>query len=185
MTPEWVSAVAALLTMGAAFAALWVAWRAPKIAAEFAEALRRQNQAADELQRFQMHVFTTLMRCRAEIVNVEARAAINLVDVAFPDNQEVRSARRLFFEAANSEPYNPERIIERYHALIEAVARATQLSPHITGFDVRAGYYPVAVSRMDEAALAEAEEKIARKAARQIPVTPGNDANPPASEFRP
>lgn len=174
MTPEWVSAAAALLTFGAAAAALVVAWRAPKMAAEFAETLRRQNQATDELQRFQMNVFVTLMRCRAEILNPEARAAINVVDVAFPRNEGVRNARRLFLEAAAVPDGPPERTVERYHALIEAVARATDLSSQISGFDVRAGYYPEGVSKLDQAALADAEEKIARRAARQI-VRSAND----------
>lgn len=174
MSPEWVSAAAAILTLLAAVAALVIAWRAPKMAAELAETLRRQNQAADELQRFQMGVFATLMRCRAEILNPEARSAINLVDVAFPTDDGVRSARRLFLEAAAAQNGTPERTIERYHALIEAVARATDLSPYITGFDVRAGYYPEGVSKLDQAAIADAEEKIARRAARQI-VRSAND----------
>ncbi|WP_334655698.1 DUF6680 family protein [Sphingomonas panaciterrae] len=154
--------------MVAAIAALVIAWRAPKMAAEFAERLRAQNQATEELQRFQMNVFATLMRCRAEILNPEARAAINSVDVAFAAHAEVRDARRLFFEAVSQQPVNSERIIERYHGLIETVARALGLGSIITGFDVRAGYYPTAIGRLDEAALAEAEEKIARRNASEV-----------------
>lgn len=115
-----------------------------------------------------MSVFTTLMRCRAEILNPEARAAINSVDVAFAGHDDVRNARRLFFEAASQQPVNSERIIERYHVLIETVARAVDLGSSLTGFDVRAGYYPTALGRLDELALAEAEEKIAQRNAAQL-----------------
>lgn len=56
MTPETISAGAAVLTMVAAVAAMVVAWRAPKMAAQFAENLRRQNEAETERTRLRMMI---------------------------------------------------------------------------------------------------------------------------------
>jgi hypothetical protein len=50
--------------------------------------------------------------------------------------------------------------------LIEATVRALGLN-EITGFDVRSGYYPDAILKLDLAALADAEEKLARRAAQE------------------
>lgn len=161
---DWIQAAASLLTMMAAFAALIIAAKAPKWAAKFAEDYRQQNASAEEIQRFRMQVFSTLMAHRSEILAREARAAINLVDVAFAGIPRVRNARRLFIEATSGE--SPTNIIERYHALIEAVAHEMDSSAELDGFDVRRGYYPVAAGKIDEAALMEAEEKIAKRAAR-------------------
>ena len=159
---DWIQAAAALLTMLAAFAALIIAAKAPRWAAKFAEEYRQQNAAKEELQRFRMGVFSTLMAHRSEILAREARTAINLVDVAFAGVPGVRSARRLFIDATTSG--SSTNIVERYHALIEAVAREMDASEHLDGFDVRLGYYPIAAGKIDEAALIEAEEKIAKRA---------------------
>lgn len=164
-TADWLQAVSSILTMFAAFIAAVVAWRAPTAAAKFAEKLRQQSADDEDMRRFRMTVFSALMKCRREILNVDARAAINLADVAFADVAEVRVAQKLFFEATQALPPSPERIIERYYNLIEAVARAMDFGPAITGFDVRAGYYPEALGKLDDAAFAEAEEKLARRAA--------------------
>jgi hypothetical protein len=161
---DWVQAGAALLTMIAAIAALTIAAKAPRLAAKFAEQYRRQNAAEEERQRFRLNVFMALMKHRSEILAADARAAINLVDVAFADDLQVRNARRLFIEATTAEPYNATTIVERFHALIEAVTRAMDMGS-LTGFDVRSGYTPSYIVKLDEAAIVEAEEKIARREA--------------------
>lgn len=89
--------------------------------------------------------------------------SINLVDVAFADVPAVRDARRLFIEATSQESENPVVIVERYHSLIGAVATTLDMGHQITGSDIRMGYYPVGAGKLDEAAIAEAEEKIARR----------------------
>jgi hypothetical protein len=162
---DWIQAGSSVLTMLAATAALIIASKAPRLAAKFAEEYRRQHAAQEEKQKLRLNVFLTLMRYRAELLAADARAAINLVDVAFDDQPEVRSARALFMEAAGQEPSVPTTIVERYHALIEAVARSLQLP--IDGKDVRLGYYPRAAGRLDEAAIADAEEKIAKFESQQ------------------
>jgi hypothetical protein len=162
---EWISAGAAAFTMIAAIMALIVAWRAPKMAAQFAEDLRNQNEAANERTRLRMHVFTNLMKCRSQILHRDALDAINLVDVAFPDDVSVRSARKSFTAATLEVPHHPIKIVERYHALIDKVATAVGFGPCIGPSDIQSGYYPTALGRMDEAAIVEAEDKIARASA--------------------
>lgn len=166
---DWIQAGASVLTMLAAVAALVIASKAPKLAAQFAEQFRSRSATSEVVWRFQLQVFTALMAHRSEIMHPEARSAINTVDVAFAGFSEVRNARRLFIEATVAQPFDSTAIVERYHGLIEAVARALNLTDAISGFDVRAGYYPEAVAKLDAAAIADAEEKLARRAAQEAP----------------
>ena len=164
---DWIQAAAAALTMLAAFAALIIAIKAPRWAAKFAEEYRSQNAVIERVELLRLTVLTALLKNRSELLHPDARAAINLVDLAFPRDSGVRNARDLFIRASiESDATN---IVERYHALIEAVVRAMNFSQHLTGFDVRAGYYPEAIQRLDAAAIADAEEKIARRAAIDTP----------------
>jgi uncharacterized protein DUF6680 len=164
-----IQAGASFVTMVAALAALLIASKAPRLAAKFAEKFRSQSAANELVWRFQLQVFTALMAHRSEIMHPEARAAINTVDVAFGGSPEVRNARRLFIDATLAQPSDSTAIVERYHGLIEAVARALNLTQGISGFDIRAGYYPEAVAKLDAAAIADAEEKLARRAAQEAP----------------
>lgn len=160
---DWLQLGAASLTMLAAFAAVVIAKRAPKLAAEWAEKYRRQSEQASDKERLQMHVFVSLMKCRAQILHSEAISALNLIDAAFVDNVQVRAAYRSFIEATEEVPSNAVRIVERYHAVIEKVAGAVGFAELIGPHDVRLGYYPLVLGRLDEATLAQAEETIARR----------------------
>ncbi len=165
-TTDWIQAGASLLTMLAAIVALIIASKAPRLAAIFADQYRKQSAAEEDRQKLRLAVVSALMKHRTEILAPDARAAINLVDLAFADQIEVRNARRLFIEATLAQQSNPTAIVERYHSLIEATVRALGLN-EITGFDVRSGYYPDAILKLDLAAVADAEEKLARRAAQE------------------
>lgn len=158
---DWLTAGAALCTLLTAVVAVYLAALAPKKAAEWAETYRRQSEQASERERLRMHVFVLLMKCRSQILHQDALTAVNLVDVAFSDVPSVRAAYRSFHEATGEDPSSPEKIIERYHVLIDKVSQAVGMSEQISVSDIRSGYYPVALGRLDEAALAEAEAKIA------------------------
>ena len=162
---DWIIAVAATLTMVAAIAALIVAWRAPQMAAQFAEQLRRDDAVESDRAKLRMAIFISLMKSRNQILHREAIDALNLVDVVFADAQSVRRARKSFIEATLEEPSQPVKIVERYHALIDKVAAEVGFSGSIGPSDIQSGYYPRGLGKLDEAALAEAEEKIARAAA--------------------
>jgi hypothetical protein len=62
----------------------------------------------------------------------------------------------------------PASVVERYHALIEAVSRSMGFTDQIGTFDIRNGYYPDALTKMDQAAIIDAEEKIARRSGKPI-----------------
>lgn len=174
-TTDWIQAVASLFIMVAAITALIIAWKAPRLAAKFAEEYRSQNAAREQMHLMQLHVFLQLMAHRAELANPLARQAVNSVDVIFAAHPEVRSARQMFMAAVNGRPTDSTIIVERYHSLIEAVARAVGIANLVGPMDIRLGYYPEAAGKLDLAAIAEAEEKIARReAVKQSP----NEAAP-------
>jgi hypothetical protein len=157
---DWVQAIASVLTFGCAIAAVVIANRAPKLAASYAEQYRRETAQLDEARNFQIQVFRALMKGRAEIVAVDTRAAINLAEAAFPTDHQVRAARRLFTKAASANPFVPGDLANAYMSLLEAVTNAVGLGEKIDRFDLESGYYPEALGRLDEAALAEALAKI-------------------------
>jgi soluble lytic murein transglycosylase-like protein len=163
MTPEWIQAIAAVLTLGAALAALRVAITSPERSARFAETYRSESKLADEQAALQRIVLASLMKCRAMILHQDALAAINLADVAFVNSKAVRDARNNFMSAAGEDPSQPVKIIERYHALIAAVVREMGLSDSITSTDIQGGYYPRMLGTLDDAAIADAEAKIAKR----------------------
>lgn len=158
---DWLQAGAAILTMIAAFVAAFVAARAPKMAAEYAERYRRKTAEADETRSFQVQVFRALMKGRAEIMAQDTRAALNLVEAAFPKHHGVRSARRMFTKAANAQPFVSEVMARAYLDLVQQVSNAVGYEADIDRFDVESGYYPRALGLLDEAAIAEAMRKIA------------------------
>lgn len=160
-------AIAALLTMIAAFAAVRIAWKAPQLAASYAEKYRRETAALDEQRMLQVWVFRALMKGRAEIVHQDTRAAINLCEAAFPQDSKVRAARRMFTKASGADPFDSNALVQSYLALVEAVTDAVGLGDQIDRFDIESGYYPRALGMMDEAALAEAAARIASHAQRE------------------
>ncbi len=159
---DWLAVLAATLTMVAAFTAVYFASRAPKAAAKWAEAYRIQSEKAVEREKLRMNVFVSLMKCRSQLLHQDALAALNLLDVAFVEDKPVRDAYKSFIEATGEDPSSYTKILERYYVVIEKVAHAVGMSNHINAFDVRAGYYPNVLGKFDEAAIIEAEEKIAR-----------------------
>lgn len=161
MTPEWVQAGAAIATLCAAVAAAVIAARTPRLAAQYAEEYRRTNAIIDEQRAFQLNIFRALMKGRSEIVAIDTRAAINLVEIAFPHNARVRDARRMFTKAANRQPFDSLYLFGCFNDLIEAVAEAVGLSEAINRFDIESGYYPEGLGKLDAAALHDAEVKLA------------------------
>ena len=166
---DWLGAAASTLTFLAAFAALLIARGVPKAAARWAELYRRQSETETERERLRMQVFTALIRCRSQLLHADAIAALNLIDLAFSDEKSVREAYQSFIQSTEKMPYNFEQIVERYHTIIDKISGALGMSDTITIFDIQKGYYPTALGKLDEAALADAEEKIARRANRIEP----------------
>jgi hypothetical protein len=70
----------------------------------------------------------------------------------------------MFTKAATAEPFDAEQLIARYLDLIASVAGALGLGDSIDRFDIESGYYPTALGKIDEAAIADAEKKLAERA---------------------
>ena len=160
---DWVTAVSAIVATVVSCVALYIAWRGPRTAALFAEELRRVGDITRERDRTKMAIFTTLMKCRKQILHPEAVAALNLVDVYFMDSVSVRAAYKSFISATLEEVSNPVRIVERYHSLIDKIASDLGFKDLIGPQDVQQGYYPSGMVTLDEAVFADAEDKIARR----------------------
>lgn len=143
----------------------------PRLAARFGEQYRRESKAEDDRAALRLGVFSALMKCRAQILHPDAITALNLIDVAFIDSRSVRDAWRHFLQAANvpDEQFNAVALVERYQGLIHSIARDLNLGDQISLSDVQLAYYPQALGRLDQAAMADAEEKIARRALATSP----------------
>ena len=157
-----VQAVAAVATFLAACVAVWAALRAPRLAAEFAERLRVQNQHIDEERRLQLGVFSTLMQFRRQPMNAHTTAALNLIDVYYINAAEVRHAWKHLYAAAVERPFSPERFTERYYGLLEKMARHLGLTDKISVTDIGTAYYSEAQGALDEAAILGAMDQLSR-----------------------
>lgn len=160
MTSPQVQAIAAILTFLAALLAVWAAFRAPKLAAEFAEALRINNSIVEENRRLKMWIFSTLMQNRASILAVDSITALNMIDVVFLDSPEVRNARRDFMVASEAEPLVAISVIERYYSLIHCVVRDMGISEKLTISDIRSIYYPRDLGERAELDMLERQQRL-------------------------
>jgi hypothetical protein len=160
LTSEQVQAVAAIATFFAALVAVWATFRAPKVAAQFAEDLRRNGAVIEEQRRLKLLIFTNLLQYRAQISHENSVASLNLIDVVFIDSDEVRQAWKDFKMAAHTEPFNGVAVIERYHGIINCIARDLKLSGKISIGDIRDSYYPRGLGELAELAQLETQTKL-------------------------
>lgn len=65
--PEILTLITAAFSALATGLAALAAWQAPRMAARFAESLRRDGERINERQRQKLNVFTTLMQERAQV----------------------------------------------------------------------------------------------------------------------
>lgn len=164
---DWIQAGAAVFTSAAALCALIIAAKAPKWAARWAETYRSQSEKSNEREKLRTYILMTLLRCRKTLVHADALGALNMIDVAFHDCKAIREAHKSFIDATNAQPYSAQTIVERYHFLIDKIVQEMGFGDSISVFDIRNGYYPEALGRIDEAALADADEKIAKRDANR------------------
>lgn len=170
---DWIIAGASVVTACAAVAAYLVAKRAPKAAAKFADEFRADSVVREERQRLRTNVLMSLLRGRRQWFHADTIAALNLVDFAFDDVPEVRSKYRLFIEQSQSG--DAEKLVQAYQDLTVEVARALGFGETMTEADMRLGYYPEMLTKLDAGALADAEEKLARRSAQEAARVPPRD----------
>lgn len=140
---SWAQAVFSAFTFAAACVAVKASYDAPKKAAEFAEELRAKSQTGDERRRVKLSVLATLLQHRATFEYAEAVNALNMITIAFVDDQEVRDAYTHFLnEASRQGAVNSGALRERYLSIIEKIVRNVGLSDRITVADVHQGYFP-------------------------------------------
>ena len=163
---DWIIAIASATTAVAAIGAFVVARRAPRAAAKFADQFRRESVPLEEREKLKTQVLLALLKGRSQLMHQDTIAALNVVDFVFHDEPDVRSSYRLFIEETYAG--GADKIIDRYRHLTASVAKSMGLGSTITEADMRLGYYPTALSKIDQAALADAEERIAKHAAQEI-----------------
>ena len=160
MTAAEIQAAAAIATFFASILAVWAAFRAPRLAAEFAENLRAISSVQDENRRLKLFIFSTLMQHRGSILAEDSLSAINLIDVVFVTSHQVREARRDFMVAANSEPFVANSMVERFFNIIHAITRDLGLNDQITISDIRSVYYPRDKGERAELEVLERQQKL-------------------------
>jgi hypothetical protein len=160
MTAAEIQAAAAIATFFASLSAVWAAFRAPKIAAEFAENLRANSSAQDENRRLKLFIFSTLMQHRGSILAEDSLSAINLIDVVFVSSPQVREARRDFMNAATTEPFVANSLIERFFNMIHSITQDLGLNEKITISDIRSVYFPRDKGERAELELLERQQKL-------------------------
>lgn len=186
MTASSLEAAAALLTALAACAAFGISlvalkatYEAPKRAAELAEDLRASSQKNEENRRLKLWVFTTLLQHRGSITSPESVSALNLIDVVFIDDAEVRQSWKSFLISTDEQPFYPVKVVERYLTIIEKISRSLGMSNQITVADVQKGYYPIAMGEVAEVEHLERQYKI-RSLKGGDPGSQGSGPAPPA-----
>jgi hypothetical protein len=111
-------------------------------------------------------VFNTLMSYRALIVSPNFVQALNLVDAVFYQNAEVRKRRKEFMDvvtAATGRELTPPEIERCKDLVAEMLAKmGSELGYDFDHTQIKdTGYYPQAMGRLDNAALALREKALA------------------------
>jgi hypothetical protein len=139
----WAQAGFSLATFAAACVAVKIAYRAGKRTAELAEEVRQKATAQGDVRRTKLNVLETLLQHRATFEFPDAVNSLNMISVAFADDQEVRDAYASFLAAAEiNERFHAGALRERYLAIIEKVVENLGMSETITVADIHQGFYP-------------------------------------------
>jgi hypothetical protein len=160
MSAEQVQAIAAMATFFAAALAVWAAFRAPKLAAKFAENLRSSNLKIEEERRQKVVLFGTLLEHRGSLGSFQSVSAVNLTDLIYASCPDVRNARKDFMEAAKADPFEFIALYERYLALIGAMARELGLDDRLTIADIRSAWLPKNLGEQAELEFLERQSKL-------------------------
>ena len=155
----WEQAVAGMFTFGAAAWAVVAAYRAPRLAAEFADELRRLSAAEDAVRNEKQWILSTLMRYRGQMLHHDVVSALNMVEITFVDSMDVRDAYRQWWNTieGGEHPFALRR--ERFYALIAAIVADIGLGRKLRASDIERAYYPNFVGKRIDVELAETERR--------------------------
>lgn len=139
-----VAAIAAIFSAIATALAAWTAYFGPQRAAKIAEKLRSDGDAGAERHRTKLHVFAVLMANRKSYWHAEPVNALNLIDIVFNDNREVRSAwAEMYLSLCQRIPQHVQE--EKLRALLSAMARDLKLADELRTDDYGRVYVPDAI----------------------------------------
>lgn len=102
-------------------------------------------QIRSEKRKDKMQVFMTLMRTRAFAWNMDIVNALNVIDVVFSDDKDVRDAwKNHYYALCVSEPKQNElkRIQETKYKLLEVMAKSLGYRDDINWEIIQSPYYP-------------------------------------------
>ena len=104
----------------------------------------------------QLRIFSTLMSKRYDFISEESVDALNMIDVAFHKNEEVRKAWKEFNDATNlpESPEKEQRIQDKHLRLLEVMATAVGYR-EISWENIKQFYFPKGLSerKIEEAVL--------------------------------
>ncbi|GBQ28448.1 hypothetical protein HLH34_11205 [Gluconacetobacter azotocaptans] len=154
--------IAAGLSAIAAVAAAIATWRAPLSAAKMAETLRRVGDIAQDVRRFKLNIFTTIMQARATIYADDSVRALNSIDVAFAHSTAVREAWAELFQALGAPNVPPHVMDERIRKLLREMAIDLGIADQLRMDDFSRVYYPNALQQQRQIEDLQRREALAR-----------------------
>jgi hypothetical protein len=147
--------IVAFVAVVVALAAPYIAWR-----------LTRRSQREDDKRRTKLNVFGALMQNRHTPQSREAVAALNLIDVAFHDNKEVRRLWQEYFNMIShptaaflQSQVGVELVRQKLVELQTAMAR--DLAYSIDQFDIQRIYEPTWLREEEDLRIRDRQAKLA------------------------
>jgi hypothetical protein len=159
--------------------AAFATWMGPRSAAKLAEQLRKNTEAHAEQRRLKLWVFTTLMQERAMIWSADSVRALNLIDIIFKDNQQVREAWAELYLAYGTKDIPSHVQEERLRALLKAMASDLDLNSGLRLDDFGRVYYPNALAEENAVRRMEVQQALQRLAPNASP-TANTTPSPPS-----
>jgi hypothetical protein len=155
MMIEILLAISAIASAVAALSALFVAWKAPKAAAQFAEDIKSRNENSKYIQSQKMFIFSELMKARGVQITREAVAAFNLIDLVFLESTTVRDAWAELYSAYSKAGNHSGIVDDKLNFLLREMAADVGLSADLRPADLERYYYPNALANEDNARSAQ------------------------------
>jgi hypothetical protein len=164
-------AVSALTVILAPIIALWVTGRV---------------QAQTERRKDKLHILAILLSNRHQILSQEWTRSLNLIDVVFADDVDVRNSWSRYFSALSDTNLNQISGISVRNGLrqdlISEIIKCLGLSKKITNSDILRSYQPTFFARADVLAMMELDirEAEALKKAHELGLKQWEAPAPPA-----
>jgi hypothetical protein len=158
-TPEEWQAISGIATFLAACIAVWASFRAPKLAAEFAEKLRSNAFAAERARIMQLDLLFDLMKRRNSFTYSDVYSSLNLIDLVFVESAPVRQAWHQFYLSVMDPNAVQSLRQERYNKIVEEIVRHLGLGDQISSLNVQMAYVPKIEARRQEVFMSEINKK--------------------------